>query len=136
VDFTHYRQSTILRRIQRRMVVHKFHEMGEYVKYVRSNPAEIKASYQDMLINVTSFFRNPRAFEALKSTVLPAIQKNLRRERGIRVWTSGCASGGNVFRGDGAARISGRQSFADSDSVFRNGRERGEHRESAEDPVS
>src|SRR5262249_37416132 len=57
VDFTHYRQTTILRRIQRRMVVHKIDKMEDYVKYVQSNPAEIKALYQDMLINVTSFFR-------------------------------------------------------------------------------
>lgn len=65
VDFTHYRQTTILRRIQRRMVVHKIDKMEDYVKYLQTNPPEIKALYQDMLINVTSFFRNPRVFDAL-----------------------------------------------------------------------
>ena len=78
VDFTHYRQSTILRRIQRRMVVHKIDRLDEYVKHLQSNPPELKALYRDMLINVTSFFRNPRAFDALKSHVFPAILKNHR----------------------------------------------------------
>ena len=97
VDFTHYRQTTILRRIQRRMVVHKIDKIEDYVKYVQSNSAEIKALYQDMLINVTSFFRNPQVFGALKSTVFPAIQKNMVSERGIRIWTPGCASGEETY---------------------------------------
>src|SRR5262249_3420146 len=80
VDFTHYRQTTILRRIQRRMVVHKVDKLDEYVRYVQSNPAEIKALYQDMLINVTSFFRNPKVFDALKAEVFPNILKNHARE--------------------------------------------------------
>jgi two-component system, chemotaxis family, CheB/CheR fusion protein len=64
VDFTHYRQTTILRRIQRRMVVHKIDKIAEYAKFVQSEPAEVKALYQDMLINVTSFFA-ARAFSML-----------------------------------------------------------------------
>src|SRR5439155_264277 len=59
VDFTHYRQTTILRRIQRRMVVHKIDKLEDYAKFVQSKPSEVKALYQDMLINVTSFFRGP-----------------------------------------------------------------------------
>ena len=97
VDFTHYRQTTVLRRIQRRMVVHKIDRVEEYAKFVQSHAAEVKALYQDMLINVTSFFRTPRLFEALKSTVFPAIVKTLMRERGIRVWTPGCASGEETY---------------------------------------
>ncbi len=97
VDFTHYRQTTILRRIQRRMVVHKIDDIEEYAKFVLSRPAEIKALYQDMLINVTSFFRGPGVFEALKSVVFPAIQKNLSRRAGIRVWTPGCSSGEETY---------------------------------------
>ena len=97
VDFTHYRQTTILRRIQRRMVVHKMDKMDEYVKYVQTNPAEIKALYQDMLINVTSFFRNPRVFDAMKAQVFPAIVKNYGPEPNIRIWTPGCASGEETY---------------------------------------
>jgi two-component system CheB/CheR fusion protein len=79
------------------MVVHKIHKLGEYVKYVQNNPAEVKALYQDMLINVTSFFRGPRVFDALKTTVFPAMLKNLSREGGIRIWTPGCASGEETY---------------------------------------
>src|SRR5215470_14684853 len=97
VDFTHYRKTTILRRIQRRMVVHKLERLDEYVKYVQTNPVEIKALYQDMLINVTSFFRNPRVFDALKSEVFPTIFRNRGPETPIRVWTPGCASGEETY---------------------------------------
>jgi len=96
VDFTHYRQTTILRRIQRRMVVHKIEDIEEYAKFMQSHPAEIKALYHDMLINVTSFFRGPRVFDAMKSLVFPAIQKN-HLLGGLRVWTPGCASGEETY---------------------------------------
>ena len=97
VDFTHYRQTTILRRIQRRMVVHKMEEIDEYVKYLQSNPTEIKALYQDMLINVTSFFRNAKMFDALKAHVFPSIVKNRPAEGSLRIWTPGCASGEETY---------------------------------------
>jgi two-component system, chemotaxis family, CheB/CheR fusion protein len=97
LDFTHYRQTTILRRIQRRMVVHKIKQLNEYVRYIQTNPNEIKALYQDMLINVTSFFRNARVFEALKSEVFPKILKNRGQEAGMRVWTPACASGEETY---------------------------------------
>src|ERR1051325_11728385 len=97
VDFTHYRQSTILRHIQRRMVVHKIDKMEEYVKYLQGNPSELKSLYRDMLINVTSFFRNPRSFDTLKSLVFPAILKNRPADAGIRIWTPGCASGEETY---------------------------------------
>jgi two-component system, chemotaxis family, CheB/CheR fusion protein len=114
VDFSHYRQTTILRRIQRRMVVHKIEQIESYAKFLQSHPEEVGALYQDMLINVTSFFRSPRVFDALKSTVFSAIQKNFSRERRIRVWTPGCASGEETysvaialleFLGDKAAQV-------------------------------
>jgi two-component system CheB/CheR fusion protein len=97
VDFTHYRQTTIMRRIQRRMVVHRLEKLDDYVKYLHTNPAEIKSLYQDVLINVTSFFRNVRVFEALSSHVLPNIITNRLPGAGIRVWTPGCASGEETY---------------------------------------
>ena len=97
VDFAHYRQTTILRRIQRRMVVHKIDKLEEYVKYVQSNPAEIKSLYQDMLINVTNFFRNPHVFDALQTQVFPNILKKRGSETGIRIWTPACASGEETY---------------------------------------
>lgn len=97
VDFTHYRQSTILRRIHRRMVVHKMEHVRDYVRYVQSSPAEIKALYQDMLINVTSFFRNPAVFEGMKAELFPNILKNHGKGSFIRIWTPGCASGEETY---------------------------------------
>ncbi|HEV3221087.1 MAG TPA: chemotaxis protein CheB [Candidatus Acidoferrales bacterium] len=97
VDFTHYRQSTILRRIQRRMVVHRLDKLEEYVKYVQANPSEVMSLYKDVLINVTSFFRNARVFDALKSLVFPNVLKNHEPESSIRIWTPGCASGEETF---------------------------------------
>src|SRR5262249_15214050 len=97
VDFTHYRQTTILRRIQRRMVVHKLEKLEDYVRYVQTNAAEIKALYQDMLINVTSFFRNPSVFDLLKTMVFPTIMKRRSPDTVIRVWTPGCASGEETY---------------------------------------
>ncbi|MGC1619079.1 MAG: chemotaxis protein CheB [Candidatus Acidiferrum sp.] len=97
VDFTHYRQTTILRRIQRRMVVHRIDDVNEYAKFVQKRPEEMVALYQDMLINVTSFFRGPRVFDSLKSLVFPAILKNVARGQGIRVWTPGCSSGEETY---------------------------------------
>jgi two-component system CheB/CheR fusion protein len=114
VDFTHYRQTTIMRRIQRRMVVHRIEKLDEYVKYIHTNPAEIESLYKDVLINVTSFFRNVRVFDSLKSLVLPNIIKNRAPGAGIRVWTPGCASGEETYSiaiallevmGDKAAQI-------------------------------
>jgi two-component system CheB/CheR fusion protein len=97
VDFTHYRQTTILRRIRRRMVVHKFDKLEAYVHYLQTHGAEIKALYQDMLINVTSFFRNPAVFDLMKSLVFPAIMKHRNPDAPIRIWSPGCASGEETY---------------------------------------
>jgi two-component system CheB/CheR fusion protein len=97
LDFTHYRQSTILRRIQRRMIVHKMEKVEEYVRYLHSNPGEIKSLYQDLLINVTRFFRNPPVFDVLKTVVFPSILKQRAPESVLRVWTPGCASGEETY---------------------------------------
>ena len=97
VDFSHYRRTTIARRIHRRMVVHKIDKLRQYVGYLQANPAEIKALYQDVLINVTSFFRNRAVFEALKSKIFARILKGRSAERSIRIWTPGCASGEETY---------------------------------------
>jgi two-component system, chemotaxis family, CheB/CheR fusion protein len=96
-DFTYYRDTTIRRRIQRRMVVHKIERLEEYVKYLNQNPAEVKALYQDMLINVTSFFRNPRVFDAIKTQVYPQITHKRPKDSFVRIWVPGCASGEETY---------------------------------------
>ena len=97
VDFAYYRDTTIRRRIHRRMVVHKIDKLPEYVKYLNQNPGEVKALYQDMLINVTSFFRNPRIFEGIKSQIFPQLFKRRAKDGVVRIWAPGCASGEETY---------------------------------------
>src|SRR5262249_18150187 len=73
VDFSNYKRNTLHRRITRRMVLHKLDGLRDYVKFLQANPDEVQALHQDVLINVTSFFRNPEAYEALKTVVFPVI---------------------------------------------------------------
>lgn len=98
VDFADYKPPTIGRRIHRRMVLHKIEKLGDYVNLLHRDRAEVNALYQDLLINVTSFFRNPEAFDTLKQSVYPAILKT----RGsssvpIRVWVPGCSTGEETY---------------------------------------
>lgn len=93
VDFAHYRQSTIMRRIQRRMIVNRLDSLRDYLRLAQKKPAEVSALYQDLLINVTSFFRNPRVFESLKNDVFPTLVRNKTPEFPIRIWTPACATG-------------------------------------------
>ena len=97
VDFTHYRQSTVRRRIDRRMMVHKFDSLPQYVRYVLGNPEEVKALYQDLLINVTSFFRDPKVFDALNADVFPKLFKQRPPNSAFRIWTPACSSGEETY---------------------------------------
>ena len=97
VDFTNYKTSTIRRRIGRRMALHQFEKMSDYLKYVQTNTEETNSLYNELLIPVTNFFRDPEAFEALKKKVLPIIMKNRPRDEPIRIWVPGCSSGEEVY---------------------------------------
>jgi two-component system, chemotaxis family, CheB/CheR fusion protein len=97
VDFTHYKHTTIKRRIKRRMVVHKLQELGEYVTYLQQNPSELDALYQDILIHVTGFFRDQPMFDALKAKVFPSLMKDRRPTAPLRIWVPGCSTGEEVY---------------------------------------
>ncbi len=97
VDFTFYKQTTLNRRILRRMVLYRLESLEDYVAYLREHPAEMQALYEDILINVTSFFRDPLAFEALKSKVFPTITQDKTPEMPIRIWVAGCSTGEEVY---------------------------------------
>ena len=97
VDFTYYKHSTILRRIHRRMLLHKIDGLEQYVRYLQENPAEAGILYQDILINVTSFFRDPETFNAFKNAVFPRILENRSSDMPIRVWVPGCSTGEEVY---------------------------------------
>ncbi|MBT9332622.1 chemotaxis protein CheB [Paracidobacterium acidisoli] len=92
VDFSEYKPPTIGRRIQRRMALHKMVKLHDYVGLLHRDRAEVNALYHDLLINVTSFFRNPEAFEILKQIVYPAILKShVSPVSPIRIWVPGCS---------------------------------------------
>jgi two-component system CheB/CheR fusion protein len=97
VDFSQYRDSTLRRRIGRRMALHGQHEMGQYVRVLESSRAEVDALYRDLLINVTSFFRDAEMFEELKRQVFPRILEGKGREDAIRIWVAGCSTGQEAY---------------------------------------
>ncbi|MGO9375897.1 MAG: chemotaxis protein CheB [Syntrophobacteraceae bacterium] len=92
-DFSGYKQSTIHRRIRRRMAVHKIELAADYHRYLRENHAEIYRLFKELLILVTSFFRDQSAFEVLAARVIPQILTNHRDGSQVRVWVPGCATG-------------------------------------------
>jgi len=97
VDFTNYKQSTVQRRIGRRMALHKRGNLADYLKYLQSDIDAQDALFKDMLIHVTSFFRDLKTFEALTEKVLPALLKGKPAESPIRFWIAGCATGEEAY---------------------------------------
>src|SRR5262249_57998170 len=97
VAFARYKPTTIHRRLQRRMVLHKLDGLGEYVKYVHENATELQALYQDILIHVTRFFREPASFEALKERILPVAMENRPGRQPLRLWVCGCSTGEEAY---------------------------------------
>jgi len=96
-DFSQYKQSTILRRIERRMVVHNVKDMETYARFLQENPAEVHILFKELLINVTSFFRDKEAFEALNKEAIPRIFKDKPENYIFRIWVPGCASGEEAY---------------------------------------
>jgi two-component system, chemotaxis family, CheB/CheR fusion protein len=91
-DFSHYKQSTIRRRLNRRMAVHKIEDIADYFRYLQQDPKENQALFKDLVICVTSFFRDQEAFKALEKNVIPNILAKNRGEA-IRIWVPGCGTG-------------------------------------------
>jgi two-component system CheB/CheR fusion protein len=96
-DFSHYKKGTIIRRIERRMVVHDIERIDEFVRYLEQKPAEVEALFKDFLIGVTSFFRNPKAFDALNEEVIPNFFIGKYGGEAIRVWVPGCSTGEEAY---------------------------------------
>jgi two-component system, chemotaxis family, CheB/CheR fusion protein len=97
VDFSRYKPNTLDRRIQRRMLLYKLERLEDYTAYLQENSAEVKALYEEILIHVTSFFRDQEAFERLKEQVFPVITQNKSIEFPIRIWVAGCSTGEEVY---------------------------------------
>ncbi len=96
-DFTFYKQTTIRRRILRRMVLNKHENIGEYLDVLRNNNTELDALYQDLLIPVTTFFRDPKVFDSLGHSVFSHIADTKQKDAVIRIWVAGCSTGQEAY---------------------------------------
>ncbi|NBB87878.1 MAG: PAS domain-containing protein [Bacteroidetes bacterium] len=96
-DFSGYKRSTVLRRLQRRLHVHGLSSIPAYHKYLKAHPPETRELQKDLLISVSSFFRDPEAFEALRDEVIPTIFSSRTEDQTIRVWVPGCATGEEAY---------------------------------------
>jgi two-component system, chemotaxis family, CheB/CheR fusion protein len=97
VDFSHYKRNTLLRRISRRMLLNQIERSEKYVEFLQSTPGEIEALYQDVLIGVTSFFRDREIFDILKADVFPRLVANRSRNDVVRIWALGCSTGEEAY---------------------------------------
>ena len=97
VDFTHYKRSTLRRRLARRMALQKIDGPADYLALIETDPAEATALYQDFLIRVTGFFRDPESFEGLAQRVFPSLCEGRSPKEPIRIWVPGCATGEETY---------------------------------------
>lgn len=97
VDFTFYKQNTIRRRVKRRMLLQQLDRFKDYIKFLQAQPKELDALFQDVLISVTNFFRDPETFDALKNEVSPRLMVDRPPERPIRIWVPACSTGEEVY---------------------------------------
>ncbi len=97
LDFTHYKPSTVTRRIERRLALARTQDIDEYVRRLRSERSELDVLYRDLLIEVTHFFRDEQAFRVLEEQVLPDLLRREPREAPLRFWVAGCATGEEAY---------------------------------------
>ncbi|HEY6080005.1 MAG TPA: chemotaxis protein CheB [Polyangiaceae bacterium] len=97
IDFTHYKPSTVTRRIERRLQLARADSLESYVRRLREEREELDTLYRDLLIGVTRFFRNEEAFRLLEERVLPELWQSLPAGTPLRVWVAGCATGEEVY---------------------------------------
>ncbi len=96
MDFTYYKPSTVVRRIERRMTVNQIHDLRDYVKFMESYTGEVTALYRELLIGVTSFFRDREVFEELENRHLPQLFERMNGNE-IRFWVAGCSTGEEAY---------------------------------------
>jgi two-component system, chemotaxis family, CheB/CheR fusion protein len=97
VDFTEYKTNTLLRRVRRRMVLQKRNKLSDYAELLRESSVEVRALYDDVLINVTRFFREPEVFVEVKKKVIPALLRDRSGRDPIRFWVVGCSTGEEAY---------------------------------------
>ncbi|MDD3411525.1 MAG: chemotaxis protein CheB, partial [Eubacteriales bacterium] len=97
INFTHYKQTTILRRIERRMMLVRKETLEQYVEYLYESPEEVKTLSKEVLIGVTNFFRDPDYFQCLKDKAIQDLLLHSVPEDAIRVWVAGCSTGEEAY---------------------------------------
>ena len=96
-DFSRYKQGTIMRRLERRMALHQIEKLSDYVRFLQPNAAEVSALFRDLLIGVTSFFRDKEAFAALETTAIPKLFAAMPEGSVVRLWVCGCSTGEEAY---------------------------------------
>ncbi len=96
-DFTYYKSTTIRRRVDRRMNVNQIDTLADYVRFLQANPGEVDQLFKELLIGVTSFFRDPDAFDSLAKTIIPDLLANKPNDYVLRVWVTGCSTGEEAY---------------------------------------
>lgn len=96
-DFSNYKRPTLLRRIERRITVRNLPNLVTYASFLQEHTDEVNALLKDLLISVTNFFRDKKAFDALELEILPAILKDKKNEDQVRIWIAGCATGEEAY---------------------------------------
>src|SRR5580704_15652458 len=96
-DFALYKPGTLLRRIERRMALAAVDDIGRYLDMLRQDQGELDLLAKDLLINVTSFFRDPKAFELLAQEVIPDLVRRQTSDRPLRIWVAGCSTGEETY---------------------------------------
>ncbi len=96
-DFSQFTQNTIVRRVERRMALQQVEQPDAYLRYLQTNAAEVEALFNDLLIGVTSFFRDPDAFAALQTEVLPRLFAESPPGATLRIWVCGCSTGEEAY---------------------------------------
>jgi two-component system, chemotaxis family, CheB/CheR fusion protein len=96
-DFSQYKKTTMYRRIERRMSIHQINKIGLYVTYLQENPYEVDILFKELLIGVTSFFRDELVWERLRDEVIPSLLERLPDRHTIRIWIPACSTGEEAY---------------------------------------
>jgi two-component system, chemotaxis family, CheB/CheR fusion protein len=96
-DFSQYKQNTLIRRIERRMALHRIDRIDDYLRFMQKTPVEVEALFRDLLIGVTSFFRDAEAFESLQTQIIPRIFADKPAGATVRIWVCGCSTGEEAY---------------------------------------
>jgi two-component system CheB/CheR fusion protein len=96
-DFTLYKKNTVHRRIERRMGIHQITRIALYVRFLQENPQEVELLFKELLIGVTSFFRDPAAWDQIQEAVIPALLASYPDGGALRAWSTGCSTGEEAY---------------------------------------